>query len=433
MKQVSWVEAVGGKVCLIDRNGNVLLEPQIEVDALSYPSNGISVVKKDGKYGYINARGELVIPFQYKKAYPFSENGLAFVIGDDGLGGYIDKTGEFIIDPIYETGTMFNFGFAAVSKNGEYKYIYNNGSKAINNTFKYAGGFSDCGLAKVVTFDGAHSLMDTMSRVVLQLKVGAELEEFKEGTRITKFCIDGKGEALINAAGQIITGFFEKVDISPYSNLHAFLRRGLWGYVNNEGEEIIPNIYKDVSPCYDNKVVKVKVLHPLSENEEVEIYINKKDEIVDYEKNDKMEENFSYIDRFRKAVALAIKKETRENKQKDVDHSIDEESLKRFDQMIAGMLEEYKDELDEGDDYTENREIGLYEIEIRFHDMVRSAIIPFIQEEIIWDYKIIKLKDNYVKFLFLSEAADYPGFIEQVMHDVVHENNLGKYRCSRVY
>src|SRR5699024_6981391 len=172
MKKENLIKAKYGKVCVVTNSGRIVIEPKVDVDSLYYPSHGLCQVEKNGNHGYINEAGELVIPFKYEKASPFSENGLAFVVCENGLGGYIDKDDQFVIDPIYDSGSTFKFGFAAVSINEEYKYIYNNGSKAINNTFKYAGGFSDCGLAKVVEFDGRHSLMDTTSQVVLNLKKG---------------------------------------------------------------------------------------------------------------------------------------------------------------------------------------------------------------------------------------------------------------------
>lgn len=320
LNQADYIKVEEGKGCLIDNNGDILFELEDRVDRLFYPRYGMCQVEKDGKYGYVNTRGKLVIPFQYTKASPFSENGLAFVVGENGLGGYIDKTGKYVISPKFDTGTIFKFGLAAVSRKGKFEYIYDNGLKAINNTFKYAGEFSDCGLAKIVTRDGAHSLMDTKSREVLRLHLGNELEEFREGTRITKFRTNDGREALINAAGEIFTGFFEKIIISKYSNLHPFLRRGLWGFVDDTGDEVIPCIYKEVSHFHENnsggnylnKVAKVKAYHPLAENEEWGFYINQEDEIMDVQDLEHMGDvfgkRFKYVDPFRDSVALAVKR-----------------------------------------------------------------------------------------------------------------------------
>lgn len=317
MNKEDKIEANHGSVCIINCNGSILIKPKEDVDTLYYPSHGLCQVKKDGKYGYIEETGELVIPFKYERAFPFSENGLAFVVCENGLGGYIDQHGELVIEPIYESGSSFKFGFAAVSKNGKYIYIYKNGNKAINNTFKYASGFSECGLAKIQEFDGRQGLMDTTSRPILMLKKGCELAEFKEDSRITKFTKNGK-EALINASGEIITGLaYDRVIISPYYRLNPFLRNGLWGYIDDKGDEVIPNIYTEASEFTEDftkdKVAFVKAFHPLVENNIREFYINEKDEIIDTSliesKKKRLTQRFSQVTRSKRGLALAVKNE----------------------------------------------------------------------------------------------------------------------------
>lgn len=217
-----------------------------------------------------------------------------------------------MIDPIYDTGSIFRFGFAAVSKNGEYKYIYKNGSQAIATTFQYAGAFSECGLAKVIEFNEKHCFMDTTSKVALGMKEGAKLVEFKDGSRVTKFTNQDGREALINAAGEIITGFYDPVIISPYSRLNPFLRNGLWGYINDSGNEVIPNIYIKASEFTEDKVALVKAFHPFAENNIWEFYINEKDEIMDDKLIESNKQHFSQhlsqVNRFKKFLALAVKR-----------------------------------------------------------------------------------------------------------------------------
>src|SRR5690625_1803907 len=445
MNQTDWIKADHGNVCVITNKGNIVLEPQVDVDTLYYPSYGMCQVEKDGKYGYIDESGELVIPFQYKKAFPFSENGLAFVVGDGGLGGYIDIYGEFIIEPIYETGSTFKFGFAAVSKNGEYKYIYKNGLKAIDNTFKYASGFADCGLAKVVTFNGKQSLMDTTSRVILQLKEGCELTEFKGDSRITKFRTNGR-EALINAAGEIFTGFFEQVVISPYSHLNPFLRNGLWGYVDDRGNEVIPNIYKEVTQFTEDNVAKVKAFHPLAENQLWEFYINEKDEIIDDKiierKKQFHSERFIHVNRFKKSLALAVKKEgeTIRASGKEI-VAMDEathvggsitnsETIEYDDENEDGLIEdcqtiEYEDEYD--------ADIMLFEVEIYFHNKDEKGILEFIRDELGWNNKISGLGNNYVKLLWLIVSDWDPADIENAMYYALNDGELGTYNYRQIY
>jgi hypothetical protein len=57
-------------------------------------SDGLALVKKDGKFGYINKQGELVIPFLFDYATPFTK-GVA-TVKKDGQLGRIDKSGTLI-------------------------------------------------------------------------------------------------------------------------------------------------------------------------------------------------------------------------------------------------------------------------------------------------------------------------------------------------
>lgn len=75
-----------------------------------YPfSEGLAAVKKDGKFGYINTKGELVIPCQFDKACDFSD-GLAIVMDDEynikilDIDGNVKST-PYILDILwYGTG-----------------------------------------------------------------------------------------------------------------------------------------------------------------------------------------------------------------------------------------------------------------------------------------------------------------------------------------
>lgn len=71
-------------------------------DSIDCLKEGLAVVSKDGKYGFINKSGKLVIPLEYGYAQAFSE-GLASVQGADGKYGFINKTGKVVI-PFKYTG-----------------------------------------------------------------------------------------------------------------------------------------------------------------------------------------------------------------------------------------------------------------------------------------------------------------------------------------
>ena len=61
----------------------------------------------DGKWGYTNAKGELVIEPRYGFARAFAENGLAPVKVDQ-LWGYIDREGNMVIQPQFFDAEPFD-------------------------------------------------------------------------------------------------------------------------------------------------------------------------------------------------------------------------------------------------------------------------------------------------------------------------------------
>lgn len=62
----------------IDRNEHVLFNIFVFDNGPDYPSNGLFRIIKDGKIGYANTRGQVVIQPQFDGAYPF-KNGKAQV------------------------------------------------------------------------------------------------------------------------------------------------------------------------------------------------------------------------------------------------------------------------------------------------------------------------------------------------------------------
>ena len=75
-----------------DKNGKLVIDTSSYSNARAF-SEGLAAVKKD-KYGYINKKGELVIPLQFDNALDFVD-GLAMVGTDEGWV-YIDKSGKVV-------------------------------------------------------------------------------------------------------------------------------------------------------------------------------------------------------------------------------------------------------------------------------------------------------------------------------------------------
>ena len=78
-------------------------------------SEGFSPTSMDGKWGYINENGDMVIPFEYDETMPFSD-GLA-AVKKDGLYGYIDYNNKVIINFQFVEAGPFIEGLAKFDNN----------------------------------------------------------------------------------------------------------------------------------------------------------------------------------------------------------------------------------------------------------------------------------------------------------------------------
>ena len=78
-----------------DFEGNMIGNEQ------AYKNNPIISIKQDGKYGFKNKEGKIVVPAIYDRVTELNQFGYAG-IKKDGKWGVINKNGEIILEPLYE-------------------------------------------------------------------------------------------------------------------------------------------------------------------------------------------------------------------------------------------------------------------------------------------------------------------------------------------
>lgn len=91
---------------------------------------------KKEKRGYIDEKGNVIIPFIYDDAGNFSE-GLA-VVSVDGKYGYIDETGKVKIPLKYDFANDFENGTASVQIGHSYGYVDINGNEIVPVKYTYS-------------------------------------------------------------------------------------------------------------------------------------------------------------------------------------------------------------------------------------------------------------------------------------------------------
>lgn len=118
------------KIPLVDLRG-LFWSPRFE-NAQNF-SEGLAAVQLKGKWGYVNKKDTISIPYQFDWANSFSE-GLASV-KIDGKYGFIDKTGRFKIEPKFDDADEFSEGLAAVEIEKLWGYVDTTGSLVIKPQF----------------------------------------------------------------------------------------------------------------------------------------------------------------------------------------------------------------------------------------------------------------------------------------------------------
>ena len=224
----------------MDRTGKVTILQEYE-DADRF-NHGLAPVKKNGLWGYINTKGVVVIPFQFRSAKPFSDNPelapVEKVDAGEKAWGYIDLKGNWIIPPSYYNATPFYDGVAEVATE---KFKYKSVSKRYDKFFLTKD-------KKYIYHNGLYSYFAGPGR-------------FSEG--LMPSCKDGKWGFKDNSDKWIIepkytiVGNFEnglaRVQLTkpnPYSDCEWISEEepnGLWGYVDKSGKEVIPLKFKAAS------------------------------------------------------------------------------------------------------------------------------------------------------------------------------------------
>ena len=115
-----------------------------DIDCLS---EGLARIERDGKYGFIDNTGQVVIPPKYDLAWDFSE-GLARV-SQNGKYGFIDNTGKVVIPLNYDWVGSFSEGLAMVKRNGKWGFIDKTGKVVIPLKYDKAYPFGN-GVAGVL-------------------------------------------------------------------------------------------------------------------------------------------------------------------------------------------------------------------------------------------------------------------------------------------
>lgn len=190
---------------LIDQTNKTIIpfNERLEDVIVGYQENLIAV-KLDGKFGFVDRQGQLIIANRYDDIQLFSEGLAPYKL--NGKWGFLNSSEELVIQPIFDEVLPFRNGISAVREDNRWALIDKNGKKV--ESFKYTG--------------------------IERLKSGKYLMTSESGIGLN----DADGQ-------QIMLPMYEQ--LQDIGNGKAIIRKnGKWGVINYDGTYVIPTLYQQV-------------------------------------------------------------------------------------------------------------------------------------------------------------------------------------------
>lgn len=233
--------------------------------------NGLIQVKKNDQYALINTNAKIVIPFgKYSRFEMNRENVLEAstfnryehrdkdgkIISSGKTDVIIDERGNQLSDYEYEFIGDFNGGYAAVKREGNYGIINKHGHEVVPAVYKFddilgdgvVKEFTDLGIIRVCK-DGKWGLLNKKGEIIVPFYYD-NMGDFIDGISVVK--VDKKYGA-IDTNGKIVVpiDFYVQDFVPKFSGGRLGIRKrtnaGIKaGYIDKEGNEVIPCIYDKV-------------------------------------------------------------------------------------------------------------------------------------------------------------------------------------------
>jgi len=246
----------GDKWGFSDTNKKIIVEPKY--DYVNRFSEGVSLVRFNGKYGYVDKSGREVTALKYDEISPgfgakietfsFSEGVIPVKLNDKW--GFIDKTGKEVITFNYDYANPFIGGLARVQVNGQWGFIDKFGKEIIPPIYDDVDYPSD-GLIRVKTA-GKILFIDESGNQIISPDYG-NTYLFNEGLAIVEnishptpnFLIRERYGFIDKTGREIIPLIYDDVKI-PIDGLIRVRLDKKEGLIDKTGKEIIPRIYDDM-------------------------------------------------------------------------------------------------------------------------------------------------------------------------------------------
>lgn len=245
-----------GNVQLVDWNGKELLH-NVDADAVTDFVEGYTIVlqgsKIKGLLAETNGHSFQLVTGDYSiTQYPFFSEGLLAVVNGEGKMGYMDAQGKIVIPCKYVEARPFKQGWASVEKKKKEVWYVNPQGREMRPDGFHGGkltkgsSFNEYGEAVVANYQD-YAIIGSKMQVKRKIKYTPELP--------VRSCDYSYAE---KAGGDCYeTGVFE---LEEDNRIESYSKNGVYGYRwNNSGEENgLPAQFNDAQPFFKGRAIVAK-------------------------------------------------------------------------------------------------------------------------------------------------------------------------------
>lgn len=291
---------INGKWGYINEKGEVVIKPQFAV-AGEFSEGFAKVRNEDVWFYYIDKNGNSITKGKvFRVAFDFSED-LAFVQESPvSKTGFINSNGDWSINPQFDTYTgagtplgSFKDGLAIVYLNGKIGFINKQGEFVITPIYNYAYSFSE-DLA-VINLMNKYGFIDKKGKLKIFPRFGYA-SSFSEGLAGFSYdrqkfgFIDKSGKVVIEPIYDWVSGFSEglasvNIGMAWYGHQKS---GGKYGFIDKTGKIVIE--------------IKYVVVNPFSEGL-APVMINRKWGFIDKKGKMIIEPKFDWAEQFKNGIS----------------------------------------------------------------------------------------------------------------------------------
>lgn len=248
---VTFAVKEGKGIIIVDKNFDEVKKlPQDVTQTISF-SDGLAAFCKDGKWGFLDKKGEVAIPAKFEQVASFEDGRALAMKGEKIL--IINKKGEtvksFNSDKYTPMQYTYHNGLIAMTKgNDRVIFIDKDGEeKFTSNKMEFGSTCYKVDDNKTVFYkDGGFGIISTDGEVLVRPKYKAL--QFASKDRYVALNDDGKCGVIDSKGDKIID--FEYSSIAQISTDHSryfALDGSTWILINEKGEELTKDSYKSVN------------------------------------------------------------------------------------------------------------------------------------------------------------------------------------------